>query len=118
MTLSPDSGWFWCKETDDDDVSFVGDFDDDDAIERSVFITPPSLSEETSLVSPTDIGGNEFNSSSSSSSSSLSSRAAAMTVVAVVVLQKVVLKGVVVSKVMGNWMKKKEEKRSRFLPFF
>ena len=83
MTLSPDSGWCCGKETDDDDVSFVGDFDDDDAIERSVFITPPSLSEETSLVSPTDIGGNEFNSSSSSSSS----RAAAdMTVVVVVVV--------------------------------
>ena len=89
MTLSPDSGWFWCKETDDDDVSFVGDFDDDDAIERSVFITPPSLSEETSLVSPTDIGGNEFN--SSSSLSSLSRAAADMTVVVVVVVVAVVV---------------------------
>ena len=86
MTLSPDSGWFCGKETDDDDVSFVGDFDDDDAIERSVFITPPSLSEETSLVSPTDIGGNEFNSSSSLSSSSSSRAAADMTVVVVVVV--------------------------------
>jgi len=47
----------------DDEASFeIGD-------ERSVFITPLSLSEETSLVSPTVIGGNEFNSSSSSSSS-------------------------------------------------
>ena len=88
MTLSPDSG-FCGKETDDDDVSFVGDFDDDDAIERSVFITPPSLSEETSLVSPTDIGGNEFN--SSSSLSSLSRAAADMTVVVVVVVVAVVV---------------------------
>ena len=92
MTLSPDSGWFCGKETDDDDVSFVGDFDDDDAIERSVFITPPSLSEETSLVSPTDIGGNEFNSSSSLSSS----RAAADMTVVVVVVVVVVAVAVVV----------------------
>ena len=82
----PDSGWFWCKETDDDDVSFVGD-SMTMMRSRSVFITPPSLSEETSLVSPTDIGGNGFN----SSSSFCHNAAAALTVVVVVVVAVVVL---------------------------
>ena len=74
------------QETDDDDVSFVGDFDDVMRSKEASYHAP-SLSEETSLVSPTDIGGNEFNSSSSLSSS----RAAAdMTVVVVVVVVVVV----------------------------